>query len=287
MGALPFQLLDVFTTGEPFSGNPLAVFTDARSISDATMQAIARQMNLSETTFLLPARLPESDAHVRIFTPGYEMPFAGHPTLGTASVAARAQGLSRVRLGMSAGVIPVEATGDRYTLSVSLVSARPLEVSVEALTSAVGLEQADIAGEPLRVDTGTEQVILPVRSAEAVARAQVDPARFLALPRGKQPTKILLWAKSGPDTVSCRFFFPTAAGGGSVIEDPGTGSAAANLGGWLIASGHAGGLLGPIHWALSQGERTGRPCALGLSVDGDQISVSGRVALRGEGQLYL
>ena len=105
-----FRIVNVFTVdGDRFSGNPLCVFEDARGLTDAQMQALARQMNLSETTFVLPSE--RADAHVRIFTPGFEMPFAGHPTLGTASVVAR--GRDRVTLEMKAGLVRSRATATR------------------------------------------------------------------------------------------------------------------------------------------------------------------------------
>lgn len=283
---VPFLLVDVFAAGAPFSGNPLAVFPDLQrgTLSDPEMAALARQMNLSETTFVLPSSVIGTDAHVRIFTPSYEMPFAGHPTLGTAWVLAQRLGRQGLVLAMAAGPIPVGIEGDRVTLTVGLRGSREVEVPPAEVAAAVGLSEDCVAGPVLRVDTGTEQVILPVHSPEDVKRLQVDGARFLALPRGKQPTKVLVWAKSGPDEVCCRFFFPV---GSTVAEDPGTGSAAANLGGWLIATGHAGALAGPLRWKLSQGALTGRPCELYLSVEEERISVGGRVVLRGEGKIFL
>jgi trans-2,3-dihydro-3-hydroxyanthranilate isomerase len=288
-----FLLLDVFATDGPFSGNPLAVFPDGSGLTDDEMQGLARQLNLSETTFLSPPRLPETDAHVRIFTPSYEMPFAGHPTLGTAHVVAEQLGKDALALGMTAGRVPVTREGDRLTLTVKLVDHRPIEVLPSAVAAAVGLPADAVVGPILRVDTGTEQVILAVRTPEDVERARVDGALFLALPRGKQPTKVLVWAKSGPHTVTARFFFPVftgasdALGGGLVAEDPGTGSAAANLGGWLLAAGHMGPIAGPVRWTISQGAATGRPCELFLAVEGDQIQVGGRVVSRGDGRMIL
>ena len=107
--AYAFRIVNVFTVaGDRLSGNPLAVFEDARGLDDRTMQALARQLNLSETTFVLPSE--RADARVRIFTPGFEMPFAGHPTLGTASVVAA--GRDRVVLELAAGLVPVTRGGD-------------------------------------------------------------------------------------------------------------------------------------------------------------------------------
>src|SRR5436309_10127641 len=113
MPAFAFRIVNVFAEA-PFGGNPVAVFEDARGIDDATMQALALQFNLSETTFILPST--RASAHVRIFTPAFEMPFAGHPTLGTAHVVRALRGGDAVTLEMHAGVIAVHARGDVWTL---------------------------------------------------------------------------------------------------------------------------------------------------------------------------
>ena len=140
MPALSFRIVNVFTKDrEPLTGNPLCVFEDGESLDGATMQALARQFNLSETTFLLPSSA--ATARVRIFTPSYEMPFAGHPTLGSAFVC-RALGLAgdAVQLEMAAGVIPVRADGDRWTLQANAPTWRELEASRAALAAALGLQ---------------------------------------------------------------------------------------------------------------------------------------------------
>src|SRR5580658_11029595 len=119
MAAHPFRIVNVFTAAQgPFTGNPLCVFENGAGLSTEEMQALARQFNLSETTFILPSS--RADARVRIFTPTYEMPFAGHPTLGTAHVC-RALGLGgdSLRLEMQAGLIEVTAQNDRWTLTAN------------------------------------------------------------------------------------------------------------------------------------------------------------------------
>src|ERR1700760_3533686 len=121
-----FRIVNVFVVdGDRFSGNPLCVFEDARGLTDADMQQLARQMNLSETTFVLPSAT--ADARVRIFTPGFEMPFAGHPTLGTAHVVG---GGRSVALEMIAGRVAVEAAGSTYTLRAARApTTRPVAAS--------------------------------------------------------------------------------------------------------------------------------------------------------------
>ena len=269
MAEYTFRVVNVFAEA-PLAGNPLCVFEDARGLDDATMQALALQFNLSETTFLLPSEV--ADVRVRIFTPTFEMAFAGHPTLGSAHVAREVlRRGDRLTLEMRAGRIPVTADGDRWTLEAQAPKHRPPEVSTGALADMLGLAPADLGpGAPLWVDTGNEQLIIPVRSFDAVRRAA--PRADVLLKHGSNGTRAMayVFAREG-DRVLCRFFFPKH---GAVIEDPGTGSACANLGGWLLAT--RAGL--PQKLTVDQGEAVGRPCRLGLEVTADRrIRVSGRV----------
>ncbi|MBU6486122.1 MAG: PhzF family phenazine biosynthesis isomerase, partial [Betaproteobacteria bacterium] len=138
-----FRILNVFAE-TPLAGNPLAVLEDARGIDDATMQALALQFNLSETTFILPSE--RASARVRIFTPAFEMPFAGHPTLGTAHVVRALRGTGdRVTLEMRAGVIPVVAEGDVWTLEANAPTHRPPDATREQLAAMLGLAVGDVA----------------------------------------------------------------------------------------------------------------------------------------------
>src|SRR5215472_2873881 len=136
-----YRILNVFTAGEDrLSGNPLCVFEDGRGLSDETMQALAGQLNLSETTFVLPPARGGT-AHVRIFTPSFEMPFAGHPTLGTAHVVRdlRSAG-DRVRLEMIAGLVDVTAQGDTWKLETARApETRALEASTGEIAEALGI----------------------------------------------------------------------------------------------------------------------------------------------------
>src|SRR6185436_8985699 len=154
-----FRVVNVFAE-TPLGGNPLAVFEDARGIDERTMQALALQFNLSETTFILPS--DKATARMRIFTPAYEMPFAGHPTLGTAHVvrALKASG-DEITLEMQAGVIPVSAKGDRWTLQANAPRARAFELMRAELEEILGLAAGDVAEWPLWVSVGREQLIVP------------------------------------------------------------------------------------------------------------------------------
>ncbi len=279
-----FRIVNVFTIdGDRFSGNPLCVFEDARGLTDAQMQSLARQMNLSETTFVLPSE--RATARVRIFTPGYEMPFAGHPTLGTASVVAAASGpvtAERVTLEMIAGLVPVTRKGDAWTLCAAKPPAtRPVEASRDELARMVGLPEGSVTDEPLWVNTGTEQLVIPVGSPELVHAARPN-AELLArwgFSATRQEAMAYVWAPSEP-AWQVRFFFTA---NGAVLEDPATGSACANLGGWHIARGRA-----PVEATLLQGAAVGRPSRLGLRVDGDGgIYVTGSVIELGRGSVVL
>ena len=156
--SLAYRILNVFTDGDdPFSGNPLCVFEDAEGLTETDMQNLARQLNLSETTFITSGGADVS-ANVRIFTPNYEMPFAGHPTLGTAYVVreqASAQGA--VLLRMPAGDIPVQVQDDVWTFRANAPVSHPVEVAHSDLTRMIGLSADRVAAQPLWVDTGTVQ----------------------------------------------------------------------------------------------------------------------------------
>jgi len=275
---LTCRILNVFTDGDnPFSGNPLCVFEDASGLSDKSMQNLARQLNLSETTFIT-SRDADVTANVRIFTPNYEMPFAGHPTLGTAYVVRELLGTGdAVVLRMPAGDIPVQVAGDVWTLEANAPTYSQVEVPRPDLARMIGLTADRIAAEPLWVDTGTVQLILPLRSAEDVTAATADPrllAEFATRPEGE--ALVYLWAPTGPDTIEARFFFTQ---NNAAIEDPATGSACANLGGWFLAHGERG-----IRRRIHQGSAIQRPSLLDLTVDEQgTILVSGTVREVGRG----
>lgn len=274
-----FRIVNVFTIdGDRFSGNPLCVFEDARGIADDQMQALARQMNLSETTFVLPS--DRGDARVRIFTPGYELPFAGHPTLGTASVVAGNR--ERVVLDMKAGLVPVTRAGNDWTLRAALPpSTRAVEASRADLARMLGLPDGAVCDEPLWVSTGVEQLVIPIATAALVRAA--TPVPDLLARWGFSDTRAdamaYLWSADEPEW-TVRFFFTT---NGAVLEDPATGSACANLGGWHLAQRRP-----PFSATLRQGDAVQRPSRLGLRVDGDGgIYVSGAVIELGRGTVNL
>ena len=278
---LKFRILNVFTAGGArLSGNPLCVVEDGSGLDTAAMQALARQFNVSETTFILPSK--RAAALVRIFTPAYEMPFAGHPTLGTAHVC-RALGLGGNQLGleMRAGIIPVTANGDQWTLRAVASTSRLVEMQTPELARLLGLESSDIGFQPLWMKAGREQLVIPLTSEAAVKKARPAPALFERLKSVDGAGQAYVFASTGAKKILSRFFFPD---GGAILEDPATGSACANLGAWFVAMGRRP----PLDFEVSQGEFIGRPSTLQLEVNADnEVFVGGDVIEIGSGILNL
>jgi PhzF family phenazine biosynthesis protein len=279
---LRFRLVNVFAE-TTLGGNPLCVFEDGSALDTETMQALALQFNLSETTFVLPPQRADATRRVRIFTPGFEMPFAGHPTLGSAHVVrALTDCGDRVALEMQAGLIPVVAQGDRWTLKANAPSWRDAGLARGQLAGILGIAEADVGDGARWVDTGSEQLIVPLVSADAVERCRPNVERLVAECVGTRRRGLAyVWAREAADRIRARFFFEKQGG---LTEDPGTGSACANLGGWFIAQSEPL----PLQAVVMQGDRLGRACRLGLEVDADKrIFVSGRVIELGQGVITL
>ena len=282
-----YRLVNVFAEST-FGGNPLCVFEDARGLSSDTMQAIALQFNLSETTFILPSS--NATAQVRIFTPTFEMVFAGHPTLGSAHVVRElCSAGDSITLEMKAGVIPVNAINDRWTLSANPPTFRDCTVSRAEIAAMLSLQIADVLDGVRWVNTGSEQMIVPLASADAVQRVlpKADLLAAISSDVGRSMAYVFAannlsrHAPNHEQKLLSRFFFLKH---GSVVEDPGTGSATANLGGWMLGANRAL----PLMFQIEQGASISRPCHLGLKVDANkQIFVSGRVIELGRGVVHL
>jgi trans-2,3-dihydro-3-hydroxyanthranilate isomerase len=278
---LRYRIVNVFAREGRLTGNPLCVFEDGSSLDEATMQALALQFNLSETTFILPS--DKATARVRIFTPAYEMPFAGHPTLGTAHVVRSLRNAGdALTLEMKAGTIPVKAEGDRWTLQAVAPRSRAMEIARAELEPILGLREGDVGDWPLWVNAGKEQLVVPLTSADAVRRAspRVDAFSRLKSEDGQSMAYVFHDSGDASGKVESRFFFPK---GPAILEDPATGSACANLGGWFT-------VIRPktdIRREVSQGEQVGRPSTLFLDVTGGAIHVGGRVIDLGRGTVTL
>ena len=278
MPTLHYRILNVFAEST-FGGNPLAVIEDGSNLSDADMQCVARQFNLSETTFLLASTA--AAARVRIFTPSYEMAFAGHPTLGSAHVVSDLLSAGEsFGLEMKGGIILVQKRGRRWTLSANPATHRELTASTAELASMLGLPEAAIARPVYWVDCGTEQPMIALTSAQYVTACKPNAAllsRFCTNRNGQ--VKAYVFARTA-DGFESRYFWMTDQN--SVSEDPGTGSACANLGRWwCLTEGDK-----PLVAIVRQGAAVKRPSLLALTVENGKVEVGGEVILVGKGTLF-
>jgi len=279
--ALRYVVADVFTD-TPLAGNPVAVFTDAREVEAEEMQRLARELNLSESVFVLPA---ESDGHarIRIFTPAAELPFAGHPTLGTAFVLAQPMQLAEIRLETGAGTVPVtlDREGARIVFGRMVQPIPTWEpfADEEALLAAVGVDRSEL---PVEVyDNGARHVYVALASEENVASVRPD---FNALTDLPAVLGASCFAGSGARWKT-RMFAP----GGGVAEDPATGSAAAPLAVHLARHGRIG--FGE-EIEISQGTEIGRPSTLYARAEGtaeqiERVEVGGSAVIVARGEFRL
>ena len=272
---LRFVQVDVFTE-RVFGGNPLAVVFEAAGLSDAEMQAIAREMNCSETTFLLPPTRPDCAARVRIFTPARELPFAGHPTIGTSWVLATEKRLPRNgrRFNLEEGIGPVEVTLEGEPERPSFLWMRhgearfgPEQIKRAGFARALGLAESELlAGAPVCTgSTGNAFLYVPLRDREVVDRARLDVPALLAAQDEGPNVGVFVFAPD-PDPragrVYSRMFAPHTSG---VPEDPATGSASGPLGAYLVERG----LVAPadtVNIVSEQGTRMGRQSFIRIRV---------------------
>jgi trans-2,3-dihydro-3-hydroxyanthranilate isomerase len=292
---------DVFTS-EPLQGNQLAVFTSAAGLDTLTMQRVAREMNFSESTFLLPAERSDTDVRMRIFTPLQEMPMAGHPTIGSTFALAHCgflePGRPRVVFGLNVGPTPVDLEWEGGRLGFAwMTQSRPEfgdAVDSRSLVAAtLGLTLADLAEDlPLQiVSCGVPFLFVPLRDRETVDRAVSDTAGFRRLTDVLgQELAIFLFAplSSGSEAATYSRMFAPSFG---VFEDPATGSAAGPLGCYLVEHGLVGRAAQASMLTL-QGVAMGRPSQLHVAVDGvpgaiTGVRVGGRAVLVGRGELFL
>jgi trans-2,3-dihydro-3-hydroxyanthranilate isomerase len=282
---VPFRLLDVFCVG-PFTGNQLCVVPDAADLDDETMQSLSREIGFSETTFVTAVR---DDAYdVRIFTPGQELPFAGHPTLGTAfALAAEGRVGPAVTQRCRAGELPVEvdvAAGRGRMRQFPGELSPPCEDRA-AIAAAAGLGESDLSGDrPVRtVTTGLPHTIVPVRDLATLRRAERHAALIGDVVRRTGAESLYLFAEDGDGVTARMFDWESGVG-----EDPATGSAAGPLGVYL-AEHRLRGMPGSVR--VRQGEQVTRPSVLEVDVErsGDRwvAWVGGGVRLVGDGSFAL
>ena len=278
---LRYVICDVFTD-TPLAGNPVAVFTDGRDVETERMQQLARETNLSETVFVLPAE-EGGNARIRIFTPAQEIPFAGHPTLGTAFVLAAPLQLTEIRLETGKGIVPValEREGARIIFGWMTQPIPTFEpyADEQQLLEAVRVERSEL---PIEVyDNGIKHVYVKLGSEEDVAALRPDLGKLAELP---SVLGVNCFAGSG-NRWKTRMFAP----GGGVPEDPATGSAAGPLALHLARHGL---IAFGDEIEITQGVEIGRPSTLHAQVDGsaeqiERVAVGGSAVVVARGQFRL
>lgn len=300
MSAIRFVTLDVFTD-HPFGGNQLAVIPDATGIPEEALLAITGEFNFSETTFCYPPADPAHTRRVRIFTPGGEVPFAGHPTIGTAAALALREGAlpggsGRLQLELDVGTVTVDVRveGDRLVWAefgvAKLPELGPPAPGLSMLAEILSLETDDLVGgalSPQGVSCGLPFLMVGVKSLKALARARVREElweRTLKRAWARDVFVVARDADGGPHHWRARMFGP----GVRVSEDPATGSAAAAFGGWLALKESA--RDGAFAWSIDQGVEMGRPSRLDVratKADGavTAVHVAGRAVLMSEGEM--
>jgi trans-2,3-dihydro-3-hydroxyanthranilate isomerase len=280
--------VDVFTD-TPFCGNPLAVILDGQGLTGAQMQAIAREMNLSETTFLLPPTAASAQAKLRIFTPQLELPFAGHPVVGSSYVLVT-EGLIpspgenfTIHVELNVGVLPVDIRCSGGTVAQVIMTqqapqflARLPVDDVGQLARGLGIEAQDIlsTGLPAQlVSTGLPQLMVPVRSLSAMRGISLELGPLHALCERYDTHSIYAFTRDTitPDAhVHSRLFAPLAG----VLEDPATGSASGALGAYLVHHRVFGGDEEVVSLENEQGYEMGRPSRIRIEVSREGATVS-------------
>jgi trans-2,3-dihydro-3-hydroxyanthranilate isomerase len=267
-----FFTLDVFTR-QRFAGNPLAVVLDSGELETAAMQTVAREFNLPETVFAFPPGDPGHRARVRIFTPARELPFAGHPTVGTAVLLAHLDGGANARdiviaeqIGPVACNVQPAGEGGHATFVIPKLPQRLGPVrDIAKLAAALSLEPSDLKEGQFATEqwtAGNPFTFVPVRGVDAMARARPDMSRWNEVLGPGDPPGVFLFCRETGDPAHAfraRMFAPAMG----IVEDPATGSAVAAFGGVLASSGLAD---GRHDFAIEQGYEMGRPSVLHLSL---------------------
>ena len=302
--SLKFYQADVFT-GDPFGGNPVAVFPDAHGLADHQLQQIAREMNLSETVFVLPPTDEAAVIRLRIFTPTQELPFAGHPVLGTFYVLAQlgliavSDGVTRVMQECNIGLFPVELHAQEGELTCVVMTQPKPEFlgpvgdmeDVYKIASALGLPKYVIADMkwPIEVvSTGLPVIIVPVRTLTAVRSIQPDASAVIEVCSRFGANGIMVFSTVTVEpsaTVHARMFAPSIG----ILEDPATGSASGALGAYLVQNGVVD-VAPTTEILVEQGYEIERPSQIFVRVESDDdiiqtVKVGGQCVMVVEGTL--
>lgn len=289
MNIYSYYLVNVFAESH-FGGNPLAVFPNADGLTDQQMQQIAQQFNLSETVFIFkPTDLHGENSHnqqavanLRIFTPNYELPLAGHPTLGSSFMLQKLQNLPiEFILNTQAKPVKITVQGSHIKMQIAGFSHETSLATADELAKAIGLTPQDIEPQAFWLNSGSPQLLLQVLSKESLFNAKIDKDLLTEICQKNHGREMIcLWFADSDNQVFVRFF---SLENGAIIQDSGTGSACANLGAYFILQGQF-----PLEKAIFQGDDIGRPNRLSLRVDSEQnIFVGGNVIEVGKGEFYL
>jgi trans-2,3-dihydro-3-hydroxyanthranilate isomerase len=279
MTTLTFYIVDVFAE-EKYTGNQLAVFTGASDLSTEQMQQIAREINYSETTFILSSTERNGGYDVRIFTPAKELPFAGHPTLGTAFILQQEvinQPVERVSLNLQVGQIPVTILYQNHTPDLLWMQQKPPVfgeiLSPEAIAPILGLELNDIDSQfPIQeVSTGIPFLIVPLKTLKALQRIKVNVDSLLSLVETLEAKEILVFCpetRQPANQFSARVFAHSLG----VPEDPATGSANGCFAGYLVQHAYLGNVSLDVR--VEQGYEIGRPSLLLLKAEKKEETIN-------------
>lgn len=298
-----FHTLDVFTD-RSFGGNQLAVFPEAGAIPEQLMQSIAREFNLSETAFVLPPRRPEAARRVRIFTPGRELPFAGHPTVGSAALLVdlglipAPGGSASFILEEEVGLVPVKVQQQRGVATFAQFNSAlipdigPPPPDRGALACMLGISPEDLApppDDPQGLTVGSPFLFVGVRDRSVLARLRLNPVEYERTLSGYWASEVFVFCRDperpGSD-LRARMFAPALG----IPEDPATGSAAAAFARYLAE--RSGTRSGSLRWLLEQGFEMGRPSLLQIGCDVEDgvvqaVRVGGHSVRMTEGTLRL
>jgi trans-2,3-dihydro-3-hydroxyanthranilate isomerase len=285
-----YYIVDVFAENK-YEGNPLAVFIPDRKIETTEMQKIAREINFSETTFIMSGLQDDGGYDVKIFSPDSELPFAGHPTLGTAFVIKKLLNrseMNEIKLNLPVGQIPV-VFEDQYAWMTQNKPEFGANVEIDRIVAALQIKREDINSDfPVQVvSTGLPSIIVYLNSLEAVSRCKINHRAYADLLKDMGDVNLLVFTtetESPDNDLNVRLFMPIPG----YLEDPATGSANGNLAGYLLK--HNFFHSNEINYRVEQGAFMGRPSLLKINAkktdDHYLIQVGGEVIVVSEGKWY-
>ncbi len=289
-----FYTLDVFTE-QIFGGNPLAVFPQAEGLNTQQMQAIAQELNLSETVFVWPPEREDCDFKLRIFTPRTELEFAGHPTVGTAYLLAHVglvkPTIASVNLEEGVGKVPVTLTWQQESLVSTALQAAQLPTFSDVPTTLDAAQLLNLTAEQIHqklsaavISCGVPFLYIPLRDRQAVDESMLNQTFWQNTLQGTDAANVYIFALEGDRQIYARMFAP----GLGIAEDPATGSAATSLAGYLHR--YLDSSTGTQTWQIEQGTKMGRPSSLMLTFSAGEsgltkIQVGGASVLVSQGEM--